>query len=192
MKSLKYICLLPLLAVSACHPAPPNKPPDPSAQVSAMIDSLYKQVLARHPLGIPDRKVFGPYLSKGLLHGFDLDNACFDRWSRANPGDDLKPPFGTLELGVFSGGVEEAGPQTFHIEKVEAEKDGSYRALVTLTYAEPSFKLTWQVAPIVIPENGRFVVNNVIYLKQDNLDEYRLSDTLIEDCRRQQPRPVEG
>jgi len=150
-----------------------------------MIDSLYKQVVARHPLGLPDRKVFGPYLSKELLHGFDLDDACFDRWHRANPGDDLKPPFGTLELGVFSGGVEQAGPQTFHIEKVEADKDGAYRALVTLTHAEPTFKLTWQVAPVVIRESGRFVVDDVIYLKQENQDEERLSSILVADCRGQ-------
>jgi hypothetical protein len=182
MKGFGYVCLLPLMAVSACHRAPQAKSPDPSAQVSAMIDNLYKAVVARRPRSIPDRKIFGPYLSKGLLHGFDLDDACFDRWNRANPDPNLKPPVGLIEFGVFSGGVADGEPQTFHVEKVEAEKDGSYHALVTLTYAEPTFKQTWQVAPVVIRENGRFVVNDVIYLKQQDQDEDRLSHVLIEDC----------
>jgi hypothetical protein len=182
MKGFTCIRLFSLLAVSACHQAPQDKPPDPSAQVSAMIDNLYKEVVARHPLGLPDRKVFGPYLSKGLLHGFDLDAACFDRWRRANPDPNLKPAFGTLELGAFSGGVDETSPQAFRIENIETEKDGSSRLRVRLTDTEPTYTLTWSVVAVVIRENGRPVVDDVIYLKQQDRDEERLSEVLAGDC----------
>lgn len=182
MKRSWCICLVPLMAVSACAPAIPREKP-PTVQVAAMVDSLYKEVVARHPFSIPDRKVFGPYLSKRLLHSFDLEDACFDRWRRANPDPNLKPEVGLIEFRVFSGGFADGSPQAFQIAKVETEKDGSYRAHVKLTYAEPSFKQTWYVEPVVIRENGRFVVDDVVYLKQDDVDETRLSEVIKEDCK---------
>ncbi len=148
-----------------------------------MVDRLYKEVVVRHPLGTPDRKVFGPYLSKALRHGFDVDDACFDRWRRANPDPDLKPGIGLLEFGVFSGGVDDTEPQSFQVEKVEPGKDGSYRADVKLTRSEASAKQTWHVVAVVIFEDGRAVVDDVLYLKQDDRAETRLSGILARDCK---------
>nr|WP_299850782.1 hypothetical protein [Sphingomonas bacterium] len=53
-----------------------------------------------------------------------------------------------------------------------------------LTYAEPTFKLLWRVAVVVLREKGRPVVDDVIYLKDhDNLDEGRLSEVLAQECK---------
>jgi hypothetical protein len=159
----------------------PSAPPD---QPDATVDSLYKEVVARHPLSTPDRKVFGPYLSKKLLHRFDADDACARNWLRQNPDPNLKPAVGLIEEGLFSGSSEESEPQAFHIEKTEARKDGSYRVLVKLTYEEATFKLIWHVVAIVVRENGRPVVDDVVYLKDNDRDrDSRLSEMLTQDCK---------
>lgn len=186
MKRLLYVLFSPLLVVSACGQATrQGKPPVPSAEVAAMVDSLYEEVVARHPIGTLDRKVFGPYLSKGLLHSFDLDDACFVRWKRAYPDPNLKPDFGLLEFRVFSGGAEDTVPQAFHIEKVETEKEGFHRVHVKLIQSWADHKMIWYVVAVVIFENDRPVVDDIVYLKQDDVNEYRLSEILKEDCKDQ-------
>ncbi|MDB5677092.1 hypothetical protein [Sphingomonas bacterium] len=170
--------------VSACGQAvPQGKPSVPAAQAEATVAGFYKQVVARHPIaGMGDRKVFGPYFSKALLRRFDDNTACFADWYRKNPGTTDKPPFGQLEMGVYSGSDEESTPQAFRIEKTEPGKDGSARVYVKLTYAEPTFKLLWNVAAVVVRENGRAVVDDVIYLRdKDHPDEGRLSQVLLGD-----------
>lgn len=179
-------CLLSSLSVSACGQAAPQaKPSAASVEPEAVVAAFYKEVVRRHPIaGMGDRKVFGPYLSKGLLHRFDDNAACFKDWVRRNPGTTDKPPFGQLEYGVYSGSSERSSPQTFHVEKVEPGKDGSSRVYVKLTYAEPSFKLLWHVAAVVMREDGRPVVDDVIYLKDDDMpEEGRLSELLAEGCK---------
>lgn len=147
-----------------------------------MVDSLYKKVVARQPLATPDRKIFGPYLSKKLLRGIDANDACGREWHRQNPDPNLKPPDALLEFGIFSGDEEESEPQAFHIEKTDIEKDGSYRVHVKLTREFPSYKLVWHVAAVVVPENGRPVVDDMVYLKDDEHDtDERLSETLTQE-----------
>lgn len=179
------ICLLPLLAVSASghalHQGKPSAPPD---RPDAMVESLYKEVVARHPFGVPDMDVFGPYLSKKMLHGFDLAKACFDGWRRENPDPNLKPSVGLIELGIFSGGSEESAPQTFNIEKIESRKDGSYRVRVKLIWEDASNKLAWHIVAIVVRENGRPVVDDMLYLKGNDRDvEWRLSKLMMRGCK---------
>jgi len=183
MKRLWCIFFSPLLAASACGQGMQDKSSIPSVQVAARVDNLYKEVVARHPLGAPDRKVFGSYLSKRLLHSFDVEDACLDRWRRANPDPNLKPDVGLLEFGVFSGGVDDTEPQAFQIEKVEPGNDGSFRVHVKLTHSEDLYKQTWNVVAVVIIENGRPVVDDVLYLKQNDRDEARLSAILTQDCK---------
>jgi hypothetical protein len=184
MKCLRWVRFLPLLGVSACDPATrQDKPHVQSTQVAEMADSLYKEVVARRPLSTPDRKVFGPYISRGLLHSFDLDDACFDRWRRANPDPNLKPVVGLIEFPVFSRGAQGDDPQVFHIENVQPQKDGSYRVRINLTHSEASYKQSWEVVVVAILENGRPVVDDLIYLKQGDMDEARLSEILKEDCK---------
>lgn len=178
---VRCVCLLLLLMVSACGQAVAQGAPSvPAAQAEAVVVRLYKEVVARHPIaGMGDRKVFARYFSRGLLRRFDDNAACLSDWYRQNPGTTDKPPFDQLEMGVYSGSDEESTPQTFHVEKTESGKDGSSRVYVKLTYAEPTFKLLWYVAAIVVRENGRPVVDDVIYLRdKDHPDEGRLSRVL--------------
>jgi hypothetical protein len=180
-RPVRSVFLLLLLTVSACGQAVPQETPSvPAAQAEAVVASFYKEVVARHPIaGMGDPKVFGPYFSNALLRRFDDNTACLGDWYRQNPGTTDKPPFGQLEMGVYSGSDEESNPQTFNIEKTESRKDGSSRVYVKLTYAEPAFKLLWYVAAVVVRENGQPVVDDVIYLRdKDNPDEGRLSQVL--------------
>jgi hypothetical protein len=198
MRRLSCVCILPLLAVSAWgQAAPQRKPSAPPDLPDAMVASLYKEVVARHPLSTPDRKVFGPYVSKKLLHLFDADDDCFREWLRQNPDPNLKPSVGLIEEGLFSGSSEKSEPQTFHIEKTESRKDGSYRVRVKLTWEDASNKLAWHVVAVVVRENGRTVVDDVLYLKDNDRDiEYRLSAIGVTDARLQwvplgwRPQPV--
>jgi hypothetical protein len=179
--AVRRFCLLLLLTVPACgHAVPQGTPSVPPAQAEAVVASFYKEVVARHPIaGMGDPKVFRPYFSKGLLRRFDDNTACFRDWYRQNPGTTDKPPFSQVEMGVYSGSDEESNPQTFHIEKTESGKDGSSRVYVKLTYTEPTFKLLWYVAAVVVRENGQPVVDDVIYLRdKDHPDEGRLSKVL--------------
>jgi hypothetical protein len=189
----------------------PNEP-------EAFINSLYEQVVAHTPGGIPsgiDWKIFAPYMSKTLLHRIDLYDACFADWIRQHPDPknprqpdpNLKPP--VLEMGLFSGGDERTGPRTFQIERTQAEKDGSVRVYVRLTWwDEPVHKRAddrheytsadrpdvWHVAPILVREHGRYVVDDVIFLKDETRQgdvDWRLSQSLSQGCRwvsyREQP-----
>jgi hypothetical protein len=169
-------------------------------QPEALINTLYQQVVARRPSGIPwgeDWKIFAPYMSKALLHRIDDFNACSTNWFRLHydPKHPAKPPFGVYESGVFSGGDELTGPRAFQIERTEAEKDGSVRVYVKLAWWDApvdkpdKWRVTqdkpyvWEVAPIVVRENGRLVVDDVIHLKNKDLDkEYRLSNVLAQGC----------
>src|SRR5580700_2268815 len=142
----------------------PNRP-------QALVESLYVQVVARHPVGLPkgaDMKTFAPYLSKTLLHRINLASACGADWYRQNPDPQLKPAFDWLELDLFSGADEEATPSSSVVERAQLEKDGSIRVYVKLTYKEPGERpWTWRVAPIVLRANGQYVVDDVIFLKED-------------------------
>lgn len=164
----------------------PNRP-------VALVRSLYQQVVVRHPSGIPqgkDMKIFAPYMSKRLLHRIDLFLACAADWNRQyeNPDEPLKAPFGVPESGLFSGEDERTEPLYFHIEREESEKDGSVRVYVKLTWNDlprfPDWEV-WDVAAVVIHEDGHSVVDDVIYLKdKDRPDEtdWRLSQSLSQGC----------
>jgi hypothetical protein len=188
MNLLRYIILMQLATtVVFGQPARQNNSYPLPNQPEALVRSLYHQVVARHPLGIPsgaEMKVFEPYLSKTLLHRFDSNDACFADWRRQNPDPSLKPPVGLIENGIFSGGNEEAEPRAFLIEKTQSENDGSFRVYVRLTWGSPPEKpWIWHVAAVVVRESGHFVVDDVIYLKDTNRDiDARLSEYLSVGC----------
>jgi hypothetical protein len=161
-------------------------------QPEAFVQSLYAQVVARRPVGIPggeDWKVFAPYLSEALLHRIDLALACGDDWNRQFPDPNLKPEIGWLELGIFSGGDDELELRAFQIEKTLSEKDGSSRVYVRLTWGYPPERpWTSSIAATLVRENGHVAIDDVTYLKvglapgkpQDT--EWRLSDALSWGC----------
>jgi hypothetical protein len=193
MKLCRLMLVLQLVASSAVGqvngspqkgtshvPAGAERPPD------AVVRELYREVVARHPLGIPgdaDMKIFAPYLSKALLHRIDLAIACSADEARQHPDPNSKPEIVWLEAGLFSGDDEQASPRIFHIERTQGESDGSFRVYVRLTWGSPSKPWIWRVAAIVIRENGRFVVDDVIYLKDESRAvESRLSEYLSAGC----------
>ena len=95
-----------------------------------------------------------------------------------------KPPLAWLELGIFSGGDDEGELRAFQIERTESEKIGAFRVFVRLTWGWPPEK-PWisHVAVILLQENGRLVVDDVIYLRDNDTDvEYRLSRSLSAGC----------
>ena len=71
----------------------------------------------------------------------------------------MKPEMPWLEAGLFSGDNERAGPGTFQIARTESEKAGTFLVYVKLTGGDPPEKpWVWQVAAIVVRENGHFVI----------------------------------
>ena len=53
------------------------------SESKALVTSLYKQVVARHPVGIPegeDQEVFAPYLRISLRHQLNSYRACTADW----------------------------------------------------------------------------------------------------------------
>jgi len=187
MKRSRYIGLLPLITALAWGAVAQGNPAAQTNRPDALVSSLYEQVVARHPLGVPygaDKKIFAPYLSKSLRRRFDLTKACFADWRRQNPDPSLKPPSVLIENGLFSGSAEEAEPTAFHIERTQSLKDGSSRVYVRLTWEDSVNKpFIWYVAAVVVPENSRLVVDDVFYLKSKVGDvESSLSQDLSSQC----------
>jgi hypothetical protein len=184
---LRCIILLQFMTTLALgQVAQQSKPPSVQESPEPMVRKLYREVVARHPVGIPgdaDMKIFAPYPSKALLHRIDLAIACSADEARQHPDPNLKPEIAWLESGLFSGDDEQTSPRTSHIEKTQSEKNGSFRVYVRLTWGLPASPWIWRVAAIVVLEDGHFVVDDVIYLKDENRDaDSRLSEYLSAGC----------
>jgi hypothetical protein len=191
MNCLRWIALLPLtMAWALGQTVHQSRPSGRPSQPEALVRSLYTQVVARHPVGIPNganMKVFASYLSKPLLRRIDLADACSRDWIRQNQGHILKAPFNWAEAGLFSGGDEKASPGDFQIEGIQAETDGSFRVDVRLMWRPPDGPGSWRVAALVIQEGGRYVVDDVVFLRDEGSSphapaEWRLSELLTQGC----------
>ncbi len=77
-----------------------------------------------------------------------------------------------------------AAPSAFRVEKTRPLKQGVIRVYVTLTNAETNgADWTRPVAVDVAREEGRYVAEDVIYLKyENNLEDLRLSRVLSVGC----------
>jgi hypothetical protein len=160
---------------------------NPPSQAETQVREVYQQVVSRPVAGIPNlerMKSFAPYLSKSLLYRIAQARACGDDWYRLNPNGDIKPPFAWLEFGLFSGANDRTGPRTFEIEKTQLVKDVFFRVYVRLTGGIPPEKpWIWRVALIVLQEDGHSVIDDVIYLKDKDVNtEWSLSDVLARGC----------
>lgn len=186
MKLFRFLVLLQLTTPFALGQAVGNStPPSLPNEPKALVRSLYQKVVALHPLGDSvggQLKAFAPYLSKALLHRIDLANACDADWHRQNRDPTAKPP--GLEDGLFTGDDERAEPTAFHIERVQAENDASIRVYVKLIRSDPDESpWNWNVAAILVRENGHLVVNDVIWLKDNPQGvDVRLSKYLSTGC----------
>jgi hypothetical protein len=187
MNCLRRLVLLPLATALALGQSVNQNRQSASANPpEALVRSLYREVVARHPMGLPrgaNRNIFAPYLSQSLLHRIDSTDACSRDWTRQNQGRIVKAPFAWAESGLFSGPNELTDPLTFLIEKTETEKDGSFRVYVKFSGGPPENPWAWEVATVVVLENRHFVIDDVVYLKGKELEkEYRLSDVLVKGC----------
>jgi hypothetical protein len=157
----------------------PNAPVDPSPD--SVVRELYQQVVARRPLGIPkgeDKAALWPFLSKRLIQKLDAAQTSEDDYMRQRPDKDGKPGFGWLETGLFSGSNERAIPASAAVERTQPMKDGTFYVYLRLTYKEsfetygkppdPTHTFDWHVAAVVVSEEGRFVVNDVLLVKDDS------------------------
>lgn len=179
---IAVLCLF--VAATGASPSRPSSPPKQSA---GLVESLYRQVVARHPSGIPtgaNWRAVAPYLSTTLRQRIDLTRSCQNDWLRQNHGQPVKAPFAWGEAGLFSGANERTDPVSFQIERTESKNDGSFLVFVTLRWGVPPEKpWNWEVAAHVVKESGRPLIDDVIYLKDEDLDvEYRLSDVLTKGC----------
>jgi hypothetical protein len=158
-----------------------------TSQPTAVVQRLYRQLIARHPLGLPSGKnweVFAPFLSTGLLRKITLARSCQNNWVQQNQGKVVKEPFAWGETGLFSGGEELSEPSSFRIERTESNRDGSFRVYVQLTESVSNEKpWSWNVATQVKLEEKGPVIDDVVYLKGGEVrTEYRLSELLTEGC----------
>jgi hypothetical protein len=150
-----------------------------------VVRELYRQVVAKHPFGIPhgeDRTVIWPLLSRGLIHKLEIAEACERDYSKQQKGREEvhKPEYGWLEAGIFSGGNELAAPTDAVVKNTVPRKDGSFLVYVQLevkesfeTYGRPPDPKNvghWQIGAIVISEEGRFVIDDVLFFKENSTD----------------------
>jgi hypothetical protein len=188
MKRFCSVVLLPLLTTwSLGQPVSLGQPSDPPGGPEVVVRSLYRDVIARHPVGIPygaNMKAFAPYLSERLRHRMDVAVTCGKDWYRQNAGRTLKPPFAWLEAGLFSGQDERTDPDNFTLERADSEKEGTIRVYVKLQGGTSTNKpWTWRVAVVLVKENGHFAVDDVIYLKDQYYEaDSRLTEALAAGC----------
>lgn len=187
---MKFFRCIPLLLLTAAlarsQPPRQSQPTDPPERPEAVVRSLYREIISRTVGGIPKpakMRILAPYLSKSLLRRIALARACGNDWYRQHPSGNVKPPFAWGEAGLFSGANDRTGPRSFQIETTEPQKDGSFRVSVRLKGGIPPEKQwEWEIAAVVVEEGGTFAINDVIYLKDKDVDEYRLSDLLWKGC----------
>jgi hypothetical protein len=155
-------------------------------QAEIVVRGLYQQLLSQQIGGIPTPKrlkVLSPYLSNSLIHRINQARACRDDWFRLHPKNDEKAPSMWTEFGLFSGADDRGHPRAFQIEKTGSEDDGSFRVYVRLTEGPPEKPWTWQVADVVTREGGRYLISDVIFLRDKDIEtESRLSEILTKGC----------
>jgi hypothetical protein len=185
LRCVAFLCLIQLFGYGQAPQE--HHRADLSNEAELPVRRLYQQLVDRPIGGIPTierMKSLSPYLSASLLNRIADARACGDDWFRLHPQNDTKAPLAWLEFGLFSGADDRSGPHTFQIERATSQKDGSIRVSVRLTEGIPPEKpWSWEVAAIVIRENGRFVINDVVFLKDKDVDtESRLSEILKRGC----------
>jgi len=143
--------------------------------VTGGVQKLYEEIVAHHPIGIPrsaEMAVIRPFLSNRLAEQLQTAQACQDDYSRQHPTPSGISKPGWLKSGLFSGEGTHASPVDAVVHRKEKQNDGSFLvyvdlepvdALIDLGHGRRAFHggYTWQVEARVIPEDGRFVVDDV-------------------------------
>jgi hypothetical protein len=136
--------------------------------VTSGVDDLFQKIVARHPIGIPtgeDKAALWPSLSKRLTKQLETAQGCQDDYLRRRSNADAGPKPAWLNSGIFTGISKRALPLSAFATHKEPQKDGSFAVSVQLTYVKlPGFvpdEANWGVIATVIPEDNRFVVDDV-------------------------------
>ena len=169
---------LAVAAQTAEQATPPTSP-------GSMVQSVYRKVQNRAPSGLlddADMRIFAPYLSKSLRRKIDLAQGCEKDWARKNRGQIMKAPFAWSEFGMFSGANERTSPGRFHIEIIRKTRDGAFQVVVGLAYRPGDGPGSWRVTDRVIQEDGRFVIDDVFFLKDGTEDGSTLTSRFSEGC----------
>jgi hypothetical protein len=193
MKLLHALLALQLLVgTGAGQPARSGQAVPLPKRPTAFVQSLYRQIVTRHPSGIPrgqDWAVFSPYLSAALVKKVDLFNACAADWAskHKDPDEPMKAPFGIFESGMFSGGDERTSPRFYRVEQSQPIQRGSYEVTVKLTWRDdPPFHYweNWRVKAVLIPQNGGLALDDVVYLedRKQNKADWTLTRLLSSGC----------
>lgn len=146
----------------------------------SVVRNLYHEVVLRRPLGIPkgeDKKILWGFLSNRLKSELDAAQACEDDYYRQYTDKDINPEIEWLEAGLFSGFNEKGIPAAAVVERTEPAGPTTYRVYVLLTYKEtfdtygrppdPRDTFQWRVAAVVTLEDGRFLVDDILFFKDD-------------------------
>jgi hypothetical protein len=139
------------------------------------VQKLYEEIVVHHPIGIPsgaEVAALRPFLSKRLAEQIQTAQACQDDYRRQHPTANGTSKPGWLQSGLFSGEGSHASPIDAVADRKEKQNDGSFLVYVDLEPVDALIDLghgrrafhgghTWQVEARVIPEDGRFVVDDV-------------------------------
>jgi hypothetical protein len=146
-------------------------------QPADVVQKLYNEVVAYHPMGVPRgaaKTAIRPLLSQRLIRAFDTRDACDLDWARRHRNADppLKAP-GFYEDGLFSGSNEQGYINGAVASSTKVQKGGSYLVTVKLwSYLDMGVRSLrtgkierWRVAARVTSEDGRFVVDDILGFK---------------------------
>jgi hypothetical protein len=167
MKPLRRALTVLLMTSLIFWPIACRRPhPTPSNQPAELAQKLYADVIAHPTSDIPsgdDWNIFAPFLSKSLLRDIDIYKACIadeERHYAALNGPPVKLA-SLAESGIFSGSDEAGAPGTAQVESSQAQKDGTVR--VTVKLGLPQDHTEWRVIDLFVNEDGRFVLEDVVF-----------------------------
>jgi hypothetical protein len=144
----------------------------PSGTPDVVVRNLYAHIVKARPIGIPtgtDRAVLWPLLTGRLVAVLETARRCEEDYFRRHPDRDLKPDFGWIETGLFSGPDEMALPSLVQIIRTDTIGRLRYLVLVEFTYRElfetygrppdPRNTFQWRGEVTVDGATGRFLVD---------------------------------
>ncbi len=179
--------LMFVITLSANGRGPSSETPE------GVVRTLYARIVKTRPLGIPtgaDRAALWPLLTPRLVKVLETAQRCEADYFRQHPEPDLKPEFGWLEDGLFSGFDEMALPSDARIMRTESVGRERYRVVVQFTYREsfetynrppdPTHTFQWRGEVMVERHGSQFLVDDFRRIDEGSMERPRaLSETFV-------------
>jgi hypothetical protein len=125
------------------------------------------------------RRALAPLLSKRLLHQLDDIRDCQADWFRQQPKDTTdKPPF--VDCCLLSG-TPDGAPTSFKVGASKELAPGRYEVMVDYELKNGTEVIRWHEALTVIREDGRYVIDDILFDAGDPEREGRRSEP-VEGC----------